>query len=767
MRSSFKAEVRVIVAAMVLLACDAHATPPASPEVPPRGGPSNARPETPVENLGSSTLEARRALARGANAEARSLAETALEGASPTEAPRLRYLAARACLAFGQPAQAVAHLEAFDAWPNHPLAPWARLERALALETLDAPTSLALATSLASVDFPGRETARRLEARLELAGGEVEVALGTMRSLAAEATGSNLAEVATPLVDALIARGDDASLREALSLQHRLYARAPRTEPGRRAEARMRELASRIRGADAALGEPTLAERIEHAEALSSGRIEEAVEAYDEALEAMPASDARRCSLMHGRARAIDRGRDRRRIATELVSLADACDEPDIRGWALFKAGRALVQLGRGDEAVAVFDRLEAQVRTSRFADDAALQSARVELGKGQTEAMRARLRALVDRYPQGDMRADAFFLLAWSLREEGNHQEALATLRRSRAAIPVEPGEENAGRAAYWEARTLAQLEKREEAIAAYEALVRAMPLTYYGLSAASRLTELDASRVQRLVEQMRASLDRPHAPPTQPSVDGDVLARATELLIVGSVDRAEAELRSLGLLGEATGDAEAWQVANLYVATDHPGEAVQLVRRRVASHRANGPEELARAKLRIGYPKAFAPLIEQAAEPLSLPPAFVRAIAREESSFNPTVVSHANAFGLIQILVSTARGYSDEVGMEPTPENLRDPRTNLAFGTRYMARLFRRYEANPALVPAAYNAGHGSVERWLRQDRARPFDEFVEEIPYEETRRYTRRVLQTYGIYSLLDEGRLPTLGAGLPPG
>jgi soluble lytic murein transglycosylase len=117
------------------------------------------------------------------------------------------------------------------------------------------------------------------------------------------------------------------------------------------------------------------------------------------------------------------------------------------------------------------------------------------------------------------------------------------------------------------------------------------------------------------------------------------------------------------------------------------------------------------------------------------------------------------------VQILVSTARGYQREVGFEPTAENLRDAPTNLAFATQYMARLFRRYEVNPALVPAAYNAGHGSVGRWLRQDHARPFDEFVEEIPYEETRRYTRRVLQSYGIYSLLDTGEVPTFGSALP--
>lgn len=766
MRPLHKIEVRGLLAALVLLACDARANPPSPPSESPSVGARADAPETRIEP-GTPAHRARLSLARGAAADARSIAEAALATADASDAPRLRYLAARACLAADDSACAAAHLAVFDAYPEHPLAVWARLDRALALESTDAAASLALATSLSTIEFPGRDVARRLAARLELARGDADAAIGTLRALADRASGAPLADVAGPLVDALVARGDRASLLEAIAITHRLYARAPRTAEGRNAERRMSELAARIEGAEASIGQPSIEERIARADALSGGRVDEAVAAYDELLAALPSGDARRCAAQYGRGRAIERGRDRHRIATELVALATSCDDPDIRGWALFKAGRALAQLDRADEAIAVFDRLETQVRSSRYADDAALQSARIELGKGQTEAMRARIAALVERYPQGDMRADAFFLLAWSFRDEGRNEDALAVLRRSRAAIPLEPGEENAGRAAYWEARLLADLGKRDEAIDAYEALIRSMPLTYYGLQAASRLAELDGARVQRLVETMRASLARPQDVPAEPRVDRVALARATELLAVGSVERGDSELRALGLLADDLDDATALFVAGLYVATDHPDEAVQLVRRRMVAHRANRPDALVRTVLRAGYPKAFAPLIEEAAEPLALPPSFVRAIAREESSFDPSVVSHAHAFGLIQILVSTARGYAGEVGFDPTPDNLRDPRTNLAFGTRYMARLFRRYEANPALVPAAYNAGHGAVERWLRQDRARPFDEFVEEIPYEETRKYTRRVLQTYGIYSLLDEGRLPTLGAGLPPG
>jgi soluble lytic murein transglycosylase len=95
----------------------------------------------------------------------------------------------------------------------------------------------------------------------------------------------------------------------------------------------------------------------------------------------------------------------------------------------------------------------------------------------------------------------------------------------------------------------------------------------------------------------------------------------------------------------------------------------------------------------------------------------------------------------------------------------SLRSPEINLRIGTSFMRDLFQRFSANPAVVPAAYNAGTGAAERWLRERPTMPLDEWIENIPYFETRRYTRRVLQTYGVYSWLDEGQLPILRSRLP--
>jgi soluble lytic murein transglycosylase len=146
-------------------------------------------------------------------------------------------------------------------------------------------------------------------------------------------------------------------------------------------------------------------------------------------------------------------------------------------------------------------------------------------------------------------------------------------------------------------------------------------------------------------------------------------------------------------------------------------------------------------------------------------VPAAFVRAVAREESSFDATAVSKANAYGLIQLIRPTARAYGKPLGLKTDPDSLKQPEINLRIGTSFMRDLFDHYKDNPALVPSAYNAGPGATDRWLRERPNQALDEWIESIPYTETRRYTRRVLQSYGVYAWLDEGRMPTLTQRLP--
>jgi soluble lytic murein transglycosylase len=129
-------------------------------------------------------------------------------------------------------------------------------------------------------------------------------------------------------------------------------------------------------------------------------------------------------------------------------------------------------------------------------------------------------------------------------------------------------------------------------------------------------------------------------------------------------------------------------------------------------------------------------------------VPPALQLALMREESAFDPRAVSTANCLGLTMLKPETARELLER---RVTREALLDPRTNIAGGSRHLAGLLRKFGA---VVPAiaAYNAGEGAAARWLRERGHLPTDEFLEEIPFEETRGYTKRVLASYFVYAWL---------------
>jgi soluble lytic murein transglycosylase len=123
-----------------------------------------------------------------------------------------------------------------------------------------------------------------------------------------------------------------------------------------------------------------------------------------------------------------------------------------------------------------------------------------------------------------------------------------------------------------------------------------------------------------------------------------------------------------------------------------------------------------------------------------------------REESAFDPQAVSHADAHGLMQLIVPTAKLYAAPLGLPSDSMSLKRPAVNIALGSRALAKLGESFAENPWLAIPAYNAGPGRPRRWLRDHPHADFDVWVELIPYSETRRYTKRVLSSRAAYALL---------------
>lgn len=147
--------------------------------------------------------------------------------------------------------------------------------------------------------------------------------------------------------------------------------------------------------------------------------------------------------------------------------------------------------------------------------------------------------------------------------------------------------------------------------------------------------------------------------------------------------------------------------------------------------------------------YPLAFWPVVESASKRFDLDPFLVLSIIREESRFEPEARSPAGALGLMQLMPGTASRIIKKASLETNQyKDLKDIKTNIGIGAFYLKELLKEFQSM-TLAIAAYNAGEERVRDWVARGNYRSADEFIEDIPYDETRNYVKRVLTTYLNY------------------
>ncbi len=150
--------------------------------------------------------------------------------------------------------------------------------------------------------------------------------------------------------------------------------------------------------------------------------------------------------------------------------------------------------------------------------------------------------------------------------------------------------------------------------------------------------------------------------------------------------------------------------------------------------------------------YPLKYEDIVSEAAEKFQLEPSLVYAVIHTESKFDPDAVSTANAKGLMQITDDTYRWASERAGeAQSTPDDLFDPETNIRTGCYVITLLSERFDSIETVL-AAYNAGQGRVQEWLNNPDYSSDSKTLENIPYEETAEYVRRVLKTQKRYQQL---------------
>ncbi len=230
-----------------------------------------------------------------------------------------------------------------------------------------------------------------------------------------------------------------------------------------------------------------------------------------------------------------------------------------------------------------------------------------------------------------------------------------------------------------------------------------------------------------------------------------------------VGKTDNKSAGSAKAARKGESSSPADpeaeredvVWITAILLDRGRSWAAAHAIPRYTLTAFRRDYPQGKREAQWRLAYPRAFAELVASNSRTNRVPEALQLAIMREESAFNPRIESFANALGLTQMLVKTAKRFTER---NVSREMLMDPARNLEVGSRFLAFLLERYHRKAPLAIAGYNAGEGAVDRWLGERGDLALDEFLETIPYDETRNYTKRVLSSFLSYSWLYDSARP---------
>lgn len=153
--------------------------------------------------------------------------------------------------------------------------------------------------------------------------------------------------------------------------------------------------------------------------------------------------------------------------------------------------------------------------------------------------------------------------------------------------------------------------------------------------------------------------------------------------------------------------------------------------------------------------YVKEYEEYVYKYSEENDIDPLLTFAIIKVESKFNRNIKSSSGALGLMQLMESTAIEMANEIGQEVViKESLYNPETNIKIGTKYFATLLKHYDGNELLALAAYNAGMGNVDNWIKEGTIEKDGSNIENIPYKETNNYVRKIMRDYKIYKSLYE-------------
>ncbi|HEX8410397.1 MAG TPA: lytic transglycosylase domain-containing protein, partial [Thermoanaerobaculia bacterium] len=297
-----------------------------------------------------------------------------------------------------------------------------------------------------------------------------------------------------------------------------------------------------------------------------------------------------------------------------------------------------------------------------------------------------------------------------------------------------------------YWYARSLDRQGQKEAARTIYQKLASAPYEDLYAQHAVTRGAKREVKKAENPLKR-----ERPDWQELAEKEMPDELDLAYELTALSAMRDAQAEIRKNARRGND-------RFANALLADIHnaSGDRLQMytsLRRAWPQLATVEQDTVPLYFFRMYYPMRYSEEIEEHAKERGLDPNLVRGLILQESYYNPKAKSRVGATGLMQLMPPTAKEHAKKLRIVFAVSRLENPDVNIQLGTFHLRMLIDMFRGNVYMAVASYNAGQGNVLKWRRAAPGKPTDEFLESIPFQETRNYVKRVTMLRSTYQRIN--------------
>jgi soluble lytic murein transglycosylase-like protein len=422
----------------------------------------------------------------------------------------------------------------------------------------------------------------------------------------------------------------------------------------------------------------------------------------------------------------------------------------------VYMMARSYRSMGKGSKAAYWYDKHIEMFPAHKRTHDIIWYRAWQKEDAGKFVEARAFYKRIFERHSRRSKADDAYFRYTLTYCKEKEYDSAKEAFTDFLNRYPYSSLAKGAH---YWKAKCFYYLKKRKSARIECEKIIEAAPTSYYAFRARELLVVLGQEIKANAIDTIRTSEETEtwldslgeNGKKLFSQEDSATFYFGSCLAAVGLVSNAELVLERFELAYIKNLQLK-YKLAHLYKKYNAPTRSYKVARQLYSRIPRSARSYLPVGIYSLLYPDSFSDYIKAAAKTNNIKPELISSIIRQESIFDPKIVSPVGAIGLMQIMPYTGEEIANDLKEEFILDSLYEPACNVRYGSYYIKKLIDKFNGDYILAIAGYNGGPHNAKKWKAQNKDDDFDMFIEDIGFTETRKYVKKVLGNYWTYKLL---------------